>query len=196
MAAAKKPVDRRAQIVEAASKSFAMFGYKATTMELVSKIAAVGKGTIYTFFATKEELFSEIIGQLSKELREVAERTIDHDRPFFDNLSEALHELLLFREKHELIVKLSQEVRDIGTPMAKDGIARLEQGILAFIQQEVSYGIDKGELRGANPQLTAFVMLRLYLALSLEWSKQHKPLSRKEAAGYFGELLRDGLAVR
>ena len=65
----KKPVDRRMQIVEAARQSFAMFGYKATTMELVSKIAAVGKGTIYTFFPTKEDLFSEIINQFAVSLR-------------------------------------------------------------------------------------------------------------------------------
>lgn len=196
MAVTKKPVDRRAQIVEAAGKSFAMFGYKATTMELVSKIAAVGKGTIYTFFATKEELFSEIIGELAKELRGIAERTIDRDRPFFDNLSAALHELLLFREKHELMVKLSQEVRDFGTPMAKDGIARLEQAILALLQQEVSAAIAKGELRDANPKLTAFVMLKLYVALGTEWSKHHEPLSREELAEYFGGLLRDGMASR
>ncbi|QHW30874.1 TetR/AcrR family transcriptional regulator [Paenibacillus rhizovicinus] len=196
MTGTKKPVDRRAQIVEAAGKSFAMFGYKATTMELVSKIAAVGKGTIYTFFATKEELFSEIIGELAKELREIADRTIDHDRPFFDNLSAALHELLLFREKHELIVKLSQEVRDFGTPMAKDGIAKLEQAIVAVLEQEVSYAIRKGELRSANPKMTAFVMLKLYLALGTEWSKHQEPLTRGELADYFSGLMRDGLLQR
>lgn len=194
--ASRKPVDRKAQIVEAAGKSFASFGYKATTMELVSKIAAVGKGTIYTFFATKEDLFGEIIGSLAVELRELAERTIDHERPFFDNLSAVLNELLLFREKHELIVKLSQEVRDIGTPMAKDGIARLEQAILAFIQQEVEHATEKGELREGNAKLTAFVMLKLYVALSTEWGRLQQPLSREQIAEYFGELLRDGMAKR
>lgn len=197
MAGTKKPIDRRAQIVEAAGKSFAMFGYKATTMELVSKIASVGKGTIYTFFATKEELFSEIIGQLAQELRGIAEQTIDRDRPFFDNLSAALHELLLFREKHELIVKLVQEVRDFGTPMAKDGIDKLEQAIVALLEKEVALAIDKGELRSADPRLTAFIMLKLYIALSLEWSsKQQMPLSREETAEYFTALLRDGMARR
>ncbi|NBD23624.1 TetR/AcrR family transcriptional regulator [Paenibacillus glycinis] len=196
MTGPKKSVDRRALIVEAAGKSFSMFGYKATTMEVVSKIAAVGKGTIYTFFATKEELFGEIIGQLTKELRELAERTIDHERPFFDNLSAVLHELLLFRDKHELMVKLSQEVRDIGTPMAKDGIAKLEQAITAFIQQEVVLAVEKGEIRSSNPKLTAFVMLKLYVALNSEWSKHQEPLTRKEVAGYFNELMRDGMSVR
>ncbi|MBW4840864.1 MAG: TetR/AcrR family transcriptional regulator, partial [Paenibacillaceae bacterium] len=52
-------VDRRKLVVEAAEKSFALFGYKATTMDHVAKIANVAKGTIYTFFTNKEELFDE-----------------------------------------------------------------------------------------------------------------------------------------
>ncbi len=35
------------------------FGYKATTMDQVARLANVGKGTIYTFFKNKEELFSK-----------------------------------------------------------------------------------------------------------------------------------------
>ncbi|SFT03265.1 TetR/AcrR family transcriptional regulator [Paenibacillus sp. BC26] len=191
----KKPVDRRMQIVEAAGKSFAMFGYKATTMELVSKIAAVGKGTIYTFFATKEDLFNEIIGQLAAELRSLAERTIDRERNFFDNLAAVLHELLLFREKHELIVKLSQEIRDLGTPMARDGAARLEQAIQAFIQHEIELAIAKNELRGVDPALTAFVILKLYVAIGVEWIRSHQ-LSREDLAAYFTSLLREGVGVK
>ena len=54
-------VDRKKLIIEAAAKSFSLYGYKATTMDQVAKLANVGKGTIYTFFKTKEELFDEII---------------------------------------------------------------------------------------------------------------------------------------
>lgn len=47
-------IDRKQSVVDAASKSFALFGYKATTMEQVAKLANVGKGTIYTFLKTKK----------------------------------------------------------------------------------------------------------------------------------------------
>lgn len=53
-------IDRRQQIVEAASKSFALFGYKATTMDQVAKIANVGKGTIYTFLRIKNSCFMKL----------------------------------------------------------------------------------------------------------------------------------------
>ncbi|MFC5652906.1 TetR/AcrR family transcriptional regulator [Paenibacillus solisilvae] len=192
----KRPVDRKLQIVEAAGQSFAMFGYKATTMELVSKIAAVGKGTIYTFFQTKEELFSEIISQFTFTLRQLAERTIDRKLPFFENLVDVLYELLLFREKHELFIKLTQEVRDIGTPMAKEGIEKMERTIIAFIQKEVTAGIEKGEIRSVDPSLTAFIMLKLFVALSAEWNRNHEPLSKDDIARYLTSFLKDGIGAK
>ena len=69
-------VDRRKQVLDVASKSFALFGYKATTMEQVAKIANVGKGTIYTFFTNKDELFDEILLSAIMEMK--------RSRDFFD----------------------------------------------------------------------------------------------------------------
>ncbi|MES9682444.1 helix-turn-helix domain-containing protein, partial [Gottfriedia acidiceleris] len=50
---------KKQNILQAATKSFTIFGYKATTMSQIAKQANVGKGTIYTFFKNKEELFDE-----------------------------------------------------------------------------------------------------------------------------------------
>src|SRR5262249_1960449 len=90
----RKPIDRRKQIVEAARRSFATFGYKATTMDQVAKIAGVGKGTIYTFFTNKEELFEEIMAEIILEMKKLAESTLDLSLPFIDNLMGVLHRLL------------------------------------------------------------------------------------------------------
>ncbi len=57
---------------------------KATTMDQVAKLANVGKGTIYTFFKNKEELFGEIISNLITEMKQVAESAIRSDVSFFE----------------------------------------------------------------------------------------------------------------
>ncbi|MEW8988198.1 MAG: helix-turn-helix domain-containing protein, partial [Bacillus sp. (in: firmicutes)] len=79
-------IDRKQMIIEAATKSFSLFGYKATTMDQVAKLANVGKGTIYTFFKNKEELFDEIMLSLMKEMKVAAAETIDSSLKFHENL--------------------------------------------------------------------------------------------------------------
>ena len=51
-------------------------------MDQVAKLANVGKGTIYTFFKNKEELFGEIISNLITEMKQVAENAIRSDVSF------------------------------------------------------------------------------------------------------------------
>ncbi|MGG4035668.1 TetR/AcrR family transcriptional regulator [Paenibacillus cisolokensis] len=187
-------IDRRKMIVDAAAKSFALFGYKATTMDQVAKIANVGKGTIYTFFSNKEELFQEIMKSLLTEMKQVAEAALDPNLTFFDNLNRVLHKLLDFREQHELAIKLSQEVRDIGTQMAQEGLQLIEKSVIGYIRQQVQKAIDKGEIKPCDPELTAFVMLKLYMALAADWRKTHEPLDKDRVAELLCFYLKEGLA--
>lgn len=76
------PIDRRQQVIHAAAQSFAMFGYKATTMDQVAKIANVGKGTIYTFFTNKEQLFDQILVEVIQEMKNIAQREVHQESAF------------------------------------------------------------------------------------------------------------------
>jgi len=188
-------IDRRSLIVDAASKSFSLFGYKGTTMEQVAKIANVGKGTIYTFFANKEELFQEVMNKLLLEMKYVAEKVISDERSFFDNLTEALNELLEFRKEHELALKLTQEVREIGTPMANEALVQMEQVIIEHIAGKIEHAINRNEIKACDTQMTAFVMFRLYTALAVEWSAKHETLHKQEIAQRLRFYLEKGLAI-
>ncbi|WP_274361746.1 TetR/AcrR family transcriptional regulator [Paenibacillus thermotolerans] len=185
--------DRRQLIIEAASKSFALFGYKATTMEQIAKIANVGKGTIYTFFTNKEELFQEIMNRLIQEMKMVAEQIVDPNRNFFDNLYLALDRLLDFRDKHELAIKLSQEVSDLNTQMAFEGTRQIEAAIVGYIRQQVSIALAKGEIKPCDPEVTAYIILKLYIALTADWKKHHPPLEKAKVAELMKLYIQDGL---
>jgi AcrR family transcriptional regulator len=52
---------RPAEIVAAALRLFAERGYGATKLEDVAKAAGISKGTVYLYFATKEDLFQEVV---------------------------------------------------------------------------------------------------------------------------------------
>ncbi|WP_338556952.1 TetR/AcrR family transcriptional regulator [Paenibacillus sp. KS-LC4] len=173
-------IDRKTLILEAAAQSFAQFGYKATTMDLVSKIANVGKGTIYTFFKTKEELFEEILGKAFAELQSIMSEGTKQDAAFVDNLFNVLDSILDFRSDHELAVKLSQEVRDIGTVQALEGIRRMEHFALDFLKQQLERAIDNGEVKPCNSEIAAFMIFRLYIGLTSDWNKLSAPLSKDE----------------
>ncbi|GGF83296.1 TetR family transcriptional regulator [Paenibacillus albidus] len=187
-------VDRRQQVLQAATKSFSLFGYKATTMDQVARIANVGKGTIYTFFTNKEQLFDEILHDVMADMKIIAEREIRRDKPFFDNLHRVLDALLEFRSEHELFIKLSQENREFGTPQAQEGLDKMENVVLEYLEREVAHAIQQGEIKPLDPKIVSVVMFKLYIILTAELNKLHTPLDKEQIKAYFHLFLAEGLA--
>lgn len=187
-------VDRRKQVVDAAAKSFALFGYKATTMDQVARIANVAKGTIYTFFTNKEELFDEILRSIIADMKRISEQEVDENKSFFENVYQSMDALLVYRREHELLIKLFQEVRDFGTPQAKEGLEKIESAILDYLERQISRAVERKEIRSFDPKVISFVLLKLYIALASDWNKVHEPLSEEQIKEFVRIFLAGGLS--
>ena len=87
-------------------------------------------------------------------------------------------------------------MRDIGTPMAKEGLESLERAIIAYIARHVKEAADKGEIRTSPPELTAYMMLKTYLALTADGRHLHAPLGKEEVLEKFRFYCIEGLALR
>lgn len=187
-------VNRKEQIVEAASKSFAMFGYKATSMDQIAKLANVGKGTIYTFFKNKEELLHFIMEELIKEMKTAAEETFEENVTFQKNVHRAIYKMLEYRLKHQLAFKLFEEGK-IGTPEVVDALQFFEEGIINYIANILQKAIDSGDIRQCNPRITAFVILKIYVALIFDWEMNNPSLSKEELAKLLDLYIFKGISV-
>ncbi len=56
-------VDTRDKILSVANKLFSRFGFHKTSMDEIAKIARKAKGSLYYHFASKEDLFTEIVNK-------------------------------------------------------------------------------------------------------------------------------------
>ncbi|MGN8646729.1 TetR/AcrR family transcriptional regulator [Gracilibacillus sp. HCP3S3_G5_1] len=187
-------MDRKQLIINAASQSFSQFGYKATTMDQVSKIAHVGKGTIYLYFSNKEDLLREIMKDVAQEMRAVANQTIQEDQAFINNFNAALNGILEFREQHELIIKLSQELKDFGTPAVAEALRSLEEEICNYIEEKIAQAVKRNEIKDCDPKITSFLMFKMYINLVNDWKERHQPLSKDKVASLINLYFIEGLA--
>lgn len=189
-------MDRRQEIIEGATKSFTLFGYKATTMDQVAKIANVGKGTIYTFFANKEILFQEIVISMIREMKAEADLVIDIKAPLLTNAHHALMKMLQFREKHLLFAKLLEEEKELRTPVVKNVLVTVEDEIISYIANRIQMGIVKKEIRPCDPQLVAYLLFKAYIAFVVDWHETHEEaLSEEKILSLFKETIFKGLAL-
>ena len=71
----------------------------------------------------------------------------------------------------------------------------MEKVISDFLARELEKARAGGEIRDCDPQVVAFMMIRLYIALTSDWSKHHDPLSKEEIKNYFRLFLMEGIAA-
>jgi AcrR family transcriptional regulator len=68
----REKLARQQDIMAAARELFLSKGYHETTLEEIARQAEFGKGTLYNYFSSKEELFQAITGQLFDEWESLA----------------------------------------------------------------------------------------------------------------------------
>lgn len=72
---------------------------------------------------------------------------------------------------------------------------KIENEILHFIKDKVNIAIDKGQIKKCDPDLTAFILVKLYIALIFDWEKNNQPLSKGEISKIFNLYLLEGLSI-
>ena len=76
------------------------------------------------------------------------------------------------------MIKLIQEERDMGTKEVQEVMQQVDVEIVSVIQSYLKIAIEKGEISKCDPEITAFIMLRLYVSLIFDWEKSRT--ARKE----------------
>ncbi|RPH32916.1 TetR/AcrR family transcriptional regulator [bacterium] len=88
------------EILEAARDLFARKGYYNTTLEEIAHHAQFGKGTIYNYFSSKEDLFCGILNGLLDKDSEVAESSIALPGSTREKLTAYAKAILSYSEKN------------------------------------------------------------------------------------------------
>jgi len=112
---------RREQIVEKAVRLFAEHGYAGTDTQLLADQLKVGKGTLYRYFSSKEELFlaatDYVMRKLSEHVLSYVEETCDP----FQQIERGVRAYLVFFAEHpEFVELLIQEARLVQGPATTD----------------------------------------------------------------------------
>lgn len=184
-------MNRKQEILKAAAKTFSLYGYKATTVDLIAREAAVGKGTIYTFFSNKEELFQAIVLSTIEEMKHEADQVVSPSASPAENAHLALMKMLEFRETHQLLARLIEEERTTRSKAVFDMMQQVEKAIVTFIEERLKRAVPK---LTTNPQLYAYLLYKSYVAFVVDWNQIYdQPLDEATISELFHQSLFKGL---
>lgn len=194
---------RPEEITAAALELFSERGYAATRLEDVAARAGVSKGTVYLYFANKEELFKAVLheGFISPlaEMRETVQR---YEGPTFD-----LVEMLVrgwwqhvgatrLSAIPKLVVAEARNFPELARFYVDEVVRPGREAIAAIIRR----GIERGEFRPVDPHIAGQLLIAPLFMVAL-WRnslavctpERIEPLPLLEA---HIEMLRHGLVAK
>ena len=86
----KTTEDRRQKVIEVAIEEFASKGYSATSINDISKKANISIGAMYSYFASKEDLFLSIVNSADILMEKILKDISDGSEDIFDCIEKML----------------------------------------------------------------------------------------------------------
>jgi AcrR family transcriptional regulator len=183
---------RREGIVDAAAPVFARRGYHATGVNELCDATGLGKGALYHYIGSKEELLAAIHDRVMDEVMVGADRVTDEGGPAAHRLARLGEELLdvIARYPDHVWVFLHEFPALTGARAEQFRVRRraYERRIEAVLQE----GMETGEFRTVDARLTARAWLGMHNYTYL-WLQPGGALSARDVAAPFADLFVRGI---
>ncbi len=191
---------RRETIIEAARKLFHDKGYELTTVEEIAVMAELGKGTIYSYFKSKDEIYIAILESEFAVLEERMKQAIE-DSTTAENALHKLYETFIQynQERPSFIKAIFLQVEQYPSLKVTDIVKGLKEKTTEWsklVGRVLQKGIDNGEFEDLSVEKMANTVIGMVLGLIIQLEMG---LIKEDLSSYRDTLFRlllDGISRR
>jgi AcrR family transcriptional regulator len=165
--------EREAAFKQAALKVFSSKGYHKTTMSEVAMEAGFGKGTLYWYWNSKEELYFALVEESHNEFMALVRNAAEREGNALEKLLWLGNEVIDLHYRHRDYTKLSWKMRaEEAEAFSPEYVERLHSNsgeIKEKLEEIISQGIEEGLLPQVDPYYLACMLLGLMEGMEIQW---------------------------
>ncbi len=151
----KPDEQKRRAILDVAAKLFATRAFHEVRLDDVARQAKIGKGTVYIYFKSKDDLFASLIhegfGRLVEHVQDLLKEEKAH--PALTRIETVVRELAKFAKTYPHSFQLMRDGAG-GQQHAVRDIRKNREQLGKLVGQLINQGVDAGELTDPHPELT------------------------------------------
>jgi AcrR family transcriptional regulator len=184
----------RQKLYAAAVTLIAEQGFSATTVDEIAERAGVAKGTVYYNFASKNDLFEELlrhgVGLLTLSLRRAADETAAHGGTRVDAMDAMIRAGLEFIVRYPSFTQLYVAELWRTNRTWQDTLMTVRQEAVAVVEKVLGEAVAAGEVSDEiDVPLTASALFGMVLVAALDWQAFQPERSLDEVHAALSRLL-------
>lgn len=162
----KKKIDTRNRIFEVAGRLFKEKGFESTTVDEITGVAGIGKGTFFNYYPTKEALLTDFVEKKEQLVYDQVKKELKREISIRETIKNILVLVAKSNEKEKELTRLYvfEYLRHYGYEERKS------HSLNVIINGLLEKAAEKGEInKGAETKRAADIITATYFHSMLEW---------------------------
>ncbi|MCV2882529.1 TetR/AcrR family transcriptional regulator [Actibacterium sp. XHP0104] len=151
----KRGVERRAQILSAAETVIGEKGFTAASIADITREAGTAQGTFYIYFASKEEIFRELVLEMGRITRTIVTRAVSEASDRLQAEQDGLRAFLRFVAKRPSLYQIVEEARFVDP----DAYRAYFTSFAKAYESQLAAAAAAGELRPGDAEIRAWALM-------------------------------------
>ena len=188
---------RRAEILENAEKIFAAKGFYNTTVAEIAATSGFAIGTLYQFFAGKEQLYTAMITEKLTMMYEGIREAVGQEAGIFRKIEILVVSNFQFIERNaefcSIFVRGDHLSLSEGSVALQERMMRDYADHVSFIEEVIREGIRTGDLKKMDPRMMAAALLGIINSCSFKWLTVAKEGSLETKVPFVLDIFLEGV---
>lgn len=155
----------RQLLLNAAEAAFGRRGYFETSVTEITRRAGVAQGTFYVYFPSKRAIFTELVRERSRDVRQTIQESIQGatDRREAERLG--FEAFFRYIGRHRSMYRIVRQAEFVDPGLFRWYYRRFAEGYVRGLRD----GIRRGEVRDLNPEVLAYCLMGMGDFLGMRW---------------------------
>ena len=164
-ALSRKGIETRRRLLEAAEHVFGELGYYDASIVKITEEAGVAQGTFYLYFASKKEIFDELVRDLNGRIRLATRQAAAKGRTRLEAELLGFQGYFEFTSAHPELYSIIRQAGFVSPEIFRYHYERIWAGYAKALREAVAEG-EAGEI---DPDVTAWVLMAIGETVGMRW---------------------------
>ena len=155
----------RRRLLEAAERVFAELGYHDASIVKITEAAGVGQGTFYLYFASKKEVFDELVLDLNHRVRQAMTEASSQGTTRAESELLGFTAFFRFTAEHPALYRIIRQAEFVSPETLHLHYERLTDGYVAGLRQ----AMERGEIASGDPEVLAWALMGIGELVGMRW---------------------------
>jgi AcrR family transcriptional regulator len=148
-------VETRQRLLDASEAVFGALGYHDASIVKVTEAAGVGQGTFYLYFASKKDVFDELVRDLNRRVRHAMKEASSQGDTRLESELLGFGAYFRFTGEHPALYRIIRQAEFVSPEMLHYHYDKLAEGYVEGLREAMA----RGELGDIDPEVSAWALM-------------------------------------